>query len=635
MTSMTSRERVLAALSHQEPDRVPLELGGSIVSGITARVYDQIKTLLNIDLGPTRIFGRMNQLAIIDDEILDILGIDTRGVLPGVPSEHEERVIDGTDEFTNVWGLTFRITPEHDTYFLANEPLSGEISFNDIENYPWPNPDDINYTEGLREKILKYRAQDDRAIVISLPYSIVQLSQLLRGFSQWFMDIAIDPKLPLYLIDKVMELQEVIQGNILDRVGDIVDVIFFFDDLAMQDRLIVKPETYTELFEPRLAKHVQFLRSKTDAKIIHHTDGAIVPILGSLADVVGVDGVNPLQVSAVGMDAVVDIKKQFGDRLAFWGGVDTQDTMPYGTPSDVRQETLSRIRDLNQDGGYVLGAVHNIQVDVPGKNVLALFGAALETDFGLDLFKDENTSAPSATAKQEKKPTKPTKAVDQTPKTSTDELDGILIEVYESILNGEKSATVEAVQAALDSGIPVETILNDACIAALDEVGSLFEAGDLFIPEMLIAAQAMKAATELLKPLLVSTDVEKIGKVVIGTVAGDLHDIGKNLVGIMMDGAGFEVIDLGIDVSAEAFVEAVRVHQPAILGMSALLTTTTRSIPKTIDALEEAGLREQLKIMIGGAPITDEFAEKVGADGFALDAGSAARKAKILLGVGP
>jgi 5-methyltetrahydrofolate--homocysteine methyltransferase len=203
--------------------------------------------------------------------------------------------------------------------------------------------------------------------------------------------------------------------------------------------------------------------------------------------------------------------------------------------------------------------------------------------------------------------------------------------IYYAVLDGNAPVAAEETQKALDAGLTAETILYQGCIPAMDEVGYQFEIGEKFVPEMLIAARAMDAAMQLLRPLLVEEGVEQIGKVVAGTVQGDLHDIGKNLVMMMMEGAGFGIVDLGTDVAPEKFVEAVKNEQPDIVAMSALLTTTTRSIIATIQALEEAGVRDQVKVMIGGAPITQEFADKVGADGFAPDAGSAARKAKELV----
>jgi len=205
--------------------------------------------------------------------------------------------------------------------------------------------------------------------------------------------------------------------------------------------------------------------------------------------------------------------------------------------------------------------------------------------------------------------------------------------IYDAVLRGDAKTATADTQAALDDGVNPNEILHEACIPAMTEVGRLFENGDKFIPEMMIAARAMQSAVDILKPLILEEDVEVVGTIVLGTVAGDLHDIGKNLVGMMMEGAGFEIIDLGTDVPPEAFVQAVQKHSPDLLGMSALLTTTMTSITATLEALTEAGVRDKVKVIIGGAPITQEFANKVGADGFAGDAGSAPRVAKALLGV--
>jgi 5-methyltetrahydrofolate--homocysteine methyltransferase len=204
--------------------------------------------------------------------------------------------------------------------------------------------------------------------------------------------------------------------------------------------------------------------------------------------------------------------------------------------------------------------------------------------------------------------------------------------IYEAVLIGDAGTTETEVQAALDAGTPPEDVLYKACIPAMEEVGRLFEEGEKFVPEMLISARAMQTAMGLLKPLLLEADIKTVGTVVVGTVAGDLHDIGKNLVGMMLEGSGFEVIDLGTDVGPQQFVDAVREHEPQVIGMSALLTTTMPSMGATIEALKEAGLRGDVKVMIGGAPITQDFANKVGADGFAPDASSASRKTKELVG---
>ena len=206
--------------------------------------------------------------------------------------------------------------------------------------------------------------------------------------------------------------------------------------------------------------------------------------------------------------------------------------------------------------------------------------------------------------------------------------------IYEAVIEGDAETTKQEVQAELDKGTEAGDILHKACIAAMQEVGRRFEIGAFFVPEMLIAARAMQGALDVLRPYLIDEDVPTEGKIVMGTVNGDLHDIGKNLVSMMLEGAGFEVIDLGVDVEPEKFVETVREENPDALGMSALLTTTMPSMQRTIDALKNAGLRDKVKVIIGGAPVTQDYAAQIGADGFAPDASSAARKVKELVAKG-
>lgn len=203
----------------------------------------------------------------------------------------------------------------------------------------------------------------------------------------------------------------------------------------------------------------------------------------------------------------------------------------------------------------------------------------------------------------------------------------LLKEIYDSILEGNAGLVTEKTQVALDNGIATSVILNEGMIAAMTEVGRLFEEGEYFVPEMLIGARAMQAGLTVLRPYLVADDVKPIGVVALGTVKGDLHDIGKNLVAMMVEGAGFEINDLGTDVDPETFVEAIR-KGASVIGLSALLTTTIPMIEKTIMAIDVAGLRDQVKIMVGGAPVTADFAQQIGADGYAPDASQAAKLAK-------
>ena len=201
----------------------------------------------------------------------------------------------------------------------------------------------------------------------------------------------------------------------------------------------------------------------------------------------------------------------------------------------------------------------------------------------------------------------------------------------DAILNGEYKKSGALTQEALDGGADAETILNDGLIAAMDKVGSLFKEGEIYVPEVLLAAKAMQAGMEVLKPRLTESGVQSRGRVVVGTVRGDLHDIGKNLVAMMLEGAGFEIIDLGNDVPAEEFVEAAEKHNAQVIGMSALLTTTMGVMKETVELLKQKKLNGKVKTMVGGAPVTASFADEIGADGYGDDAAAAVDIAKKFL----
>lgn len=207
----------------------------------------------------------------------------------------------------------------------------------------------------------------------------------------------------------------------------------------------------------------------------------------------------------------------------------------------------------------------------------------------------------------------------------------ILSTIATLIIEGNFNEVVNKTNQALDEGFGAEDILNNGLMPGMDHVGVEFKSGNMFVPEVLRSAKAMQESMEIIRPLLAESNVELAGKILLGTVKGDLHDIGKNLVGMMFEGAGFEVIDLGKDVGSETFIEAVFEHKPEILGMSALLTTTMRGMKSTIQALEEANLRGEVKVIVGGAPVTQDYADQIGADGYASNAASAADLARKLV----
>ena len=210
-------------------------------------------------------------------------------------------------------------------------------------------------------------------------------------------------------------------------------------------------------------------------------------------------------------------------------------------------------------------------------------------------------------------------------------MNNILQDIYNGVIDGDNAGVPQKVKAALEAGVEPGKVLNEGMIAAMREVGRRFEEGEFYVPEMLIAARAMQAGLAVLKPHLQQSDIQSAGKVVIGTVKGDLHDIGKNLVGMMLEGAGFEIVDLGTDVAPQKFVEAARAEGADIVAMSALLTTTMTNMKVTIEALNEAGLRNAVKVMVGGAPVTEQYARQIGADGYAMDASRAVSLAQSLV----
>lgn len=209
----------------------------------------------------------------------------------------------------------------------------------------------------------------------------------------------------------------------------------------------------------------------------------------------------------------------------------------------------------------------------------------------------------------------------------------IFEKISTAILEGDSDVSSSGTQQGLDEGVSAADLLNNALIVGMNEVGVRFKAGDMFVPEVLMSAEAMASGMDLLRPLLAKSGTKMAGTIVMGTVQGDLHDIGKNLVSMMCEGAGFQIVNLGFDAAPEKFIEAIKEHQPEIVGMSAMLTTTMRAMGHTIKAIEEAGLRDKVKVMVGGAPVDQEFADRIGADGYGANAPASSELAKQMVGL--
>ncbi len=369
---MTSRERVLCALNHEEPDRVPIFIGASGATTMLAAAYDRLKAHLHIS-SQTKVFWRALQYSLLDEEVMRRFGSDGRMLTAGPAPTVNERELPG-DAFVDGWGIPWSRAPGGHYYEISKPPL-GQAAIDDIARHPWPDLANPVRFAGMAARAREI--QDSGYAVVALSgVSPFEYCGMLRGIENWMMDLAGDPDFARALMRKVTDLQLAAVEGLLKEAGDCIDVLVMGDDLAGQDTLLISPGMYRGLIKPFHAEIMSAIRRKTKAKIFYHTDGNIYPLIGDLIEL-GVELLNPVQVSAGDMGDTARLKREFGRRLSFCGGIDTQAVLPRGTPAEVRAEVRRRIADLGPGGGYICSAVHCIQPDVPPENVIALFEEAL------------------------------------------------------------------------------------------------------------------------------------------------------------------------------------------------------------------------------------------------------------------
>jgi uroporphyrinogen decarboxylase len=372
MNKMTSRERIRKALLHQTPDVLPLDIGGSNVTTIVDSAYERLKSYLCIEAETIYMSKRARQV-VLDEATAQRLGVDSRPIYPGKPDGHPDIYLpDGS--IVDEWQVSWKSAGGH--YNPVGSPLQA-ASASDLERFPWPNPDDPGRTRGLREWSRKLYEETNYCIILSLPVAVVHLSQYLRGYEQFLVDLITDVKFAEKLMSHVIEVYLQIASNVLEAVGPYVDVVTFGDDVAFQDRLMVRPGIYRKFIKPHHRQIVNLIKSKSNAAVLYHCCGAITPLIPDFIEI-GMDAINPVQVSAAGMEDTALLKREFGTDICFWGGIDTQHILPFGTPEEVRHEVWLRAGDLSDEGGYVVAAVHDMQEDVPPENILAMAEAARE-----------------------------------------------------------------------------------------------------------------------------------------------------------------------------------------------------------------------------------------------------------------
>jgi uroporphyrinogen decarboxylase len=374
---MTSRQRVMTALDHREPDRVPIDIGGGTSTTLVVEAYDNLKRHLGLSLGETQTLSKAYRSARLDKPVMQRLGSDCyplRGRPPAnwSPPPTEE----GT--FIDIWGVKWRQIYYRDNAFyweVEQAPLR-KATIDELDRYAWPDPHDPGLTAGLAEEAKTLFEKTDYALEASCGfYSFFETGYALRGYEQIFVDFVENPAFIEALFEKLLEINLAGTERFLDAAGPYIQIFRTADDLASQSNLLMSPLMYRRFIKPFQQKYFEFVKSKTEAKILYHTDGNITPLLDDLIEV-GVDILNPVQPSALGDLAA--LKEKYGGRLSFSGAIDTHRVLPHGTVEEVRAEVKQRIRELGPGGGYILSSVHSILVDVPPENVLAMAAAARE-----------------------------------------------------------------------------------------------------------------------------------------------------------------------------------------------------------------------------------------------------------------
>jgi len=398
---MNHRQRVLAALQHREPDRLPVDFGGTVDSTISAFSYQALRRALDLPPTLTRVQDVYQYTAVVEDDVRRALGVDTAPVLDqpaewrpgslpdGTPARFPARFRpetrpDGAQVVTDEAGTVLLKMPAGGHYFdplhapLADAESVAEIDrcLDWIETYDRPDHLDLAY-EDLAATAQALRQNSDYLLVGFFGGHIFQAAQSLRGWELFLVDLLRNQTFAQALLDRLAEANVRRFARYAETVGRYVDVIHFEDDLGMQDRPLLRPALYRKMVKPYHARLFGFARAHCEAVLLFHSDGAVAPLIPDFIEM-GIDALNPVQVSAAGMDPLV-LKREFGRDLAFWGAAcDSQDTLPFGTPDQVADEVKHRIDTLAPGGGYVLAPIHNVQAGVPVENVVAMFRAAQE-----------------------------------------------------------------------------------------------------------------------------------------------------------------------------------------------------------------------------------------------------------------
>lgn len=381
---MNSRERVLAAINHREGDRVPFDMGGTVVTGIHHKAYANLRAALGLPAREPKIIDMIQQLALVEDDVLDCLEVDVKNISPRSSAAYKIEVQDLGEytAFYDEFNIGWRSPKDGGWYYdMFDHPLKGPIDEERLAAYALPDPLDPSRFTGLRELAIHIRDVERRAVVFgNISAGVFELLTWLRGYEDAYADWGMSSPLAIKLMDRILEMQLRYLEKGLSVVGDVVDIAQIADDIAGQNSLLISPRSYRRLLKPIHKELCDFIHSHSNAKVFMHSCGAIRQVIPDLIEI-GVDIINPVQVSAAGMDSA-ELKREFGKDIVFWGGgVDTQRVLGTGTPDEVRAEVRRRVEDFKPGGGFVFNTVHNIQGNVPAANLIAMWKAV--RDFGV------------------------------------------------------------------------------------------------------------------------------------------------------------------------------------------------------------------------------------------------------------
>jgi uroporphyrinogen decarboxylase len=373
---VTHRERVLTALKREQPDRVPVDLGGTLASTINIHAYRRLMSRLGFgEAPPVAYLSRRSNSVLPDERLQSYLDVDCRAVILNDPDANPERELpDGS--LTDEWGVIWKHLGDGQHFINSGGPFYGqEPDPGLIQKFAWPNPLDPGRFRTLRSQAQTHRARTDAAIILVLGAGLVHQIQFMRGYAASLEDLIVAPDFVQAFMERYMDFWVRMTEGALQEVGDLVDLAMFGDDLGTQRGPVMNPSLYRRLIKPHHARMVQTIK-RFGKPVLLHSCGSVAAFIPDFIEA-GLDALHPIQVSAKDMESA-RLKREFGRDITFWGGVDTQRVLPLGTPQEVREEVRRRIADLGPGGGYVLGAVHNIQAEVPVDNILAMFEAARE-----------------------------------------------------------------------------------------------------------------------------------------------------------------------------------------------------------------------------------------------------------------